>query len=348
MPASVSRAIIQGGVGLVGSTSRTMRATNSDAPTRPRIGARSSTAIGNPRAGRRPRRPSRSRRVAEGRAGGVRVLARDAAHRQRVAAVGRDVDVDRDVVEAEQRDRVGADGRVDAEFDEAQDAGVLVAEAQLLRRGDHAVRDVAVGLARRDRERAGQDRARAASRRPCRRRRSCGRRRRCRARRRSRGSPRRRRTWHQRIVLPLDCGSSTNSSDLADDDRTLQLEAEDVLLFEPDAHERLEDVFGRGFRRHIDVLTQPRERDAHQTTIPNCSLKRTSPSAMSRMSCTSLRNISVRSMPIPNAKPEYSSGSMPGRAQHVRVDHAAAAPLDPARAALEGRVPEVELGATAR
>ena len=60
------------------------------------------------------------------------------------------------VVEAEQRDRVRAELGVEAELVEAQDAVVLVAEAELARRGDHAVGDVAVGLARGDRERAGQ------------------------------------------------------------------------------------------------------------------------------------------------------------------------------------------------
>ena len=185
---------------------------------------------------------------------------------------------------------------------------------ELLRRGDHAVRDVAVGLARGDRERTGQHRARqrhddlvageevaraahdavhggAAV----------------------RGGLAVGRDAHLAPADRLAVGLRLldELEHLADDDRTLQLEAVDVLLLEPDAHERREHVLGGGIRRHIDVLTQPRKRDAHQTTIPNCSLKRTSPSAMSRMSCTSLRNISVRSIPMPNAKPEYSSGSIP-------------------------------------
>ena len=75
------------------------------------------------------------------------------------------------------------------------------------------------------------------------------------------------------------------------------------LLLESDGHERCEDVSRCRIRCQIDVLTQPRKRDAHHTTIPYCSLKRTSPSAMSRMSCTSLRNIRPRSIPMPNAKP---------------------------------------------
>ena len=59
------------------------------------------------------------------------------------------------------------------------------------------------------------------------------------------------------------------------------------------------------------MLAQPRHRDAHQTSSPNGTVKRTSPSTMSRMSSTPCRNISVRSMPIPKAKPEYMSGSIP-------------------------------------
>ena len=111
MPARVRRATIQAGVGLVGSTSRTMRTANSDAPTRPRMGLSSWTATAKPETGSPQLAPQSVAGVAEGRARRVRVLARDAAHRQRVPAVGRDVDVDRDVVEAEERDRVGADGR---------------------------------------------------------------------------------------------------------------------------------------------------------------------------------------------------------------------------------------------
>ena len=44
---------------------------------------------------------------------------------------------------------------------------------------------------------------------------------------------------------------------------------------------------------------------------PNGSENRTSPSTMSRISGIPLRNCRVRSRPMPNAKPEYTSGSMP-------------------------------------
>ena len=182
MPASVSRATIHAGVGRVGSTSRTMRVAKTDAPTRPRIGR----VVDGSRRERPSVRDIRRRRlldrVAEARTGGVRVLARDAADRERVAAVGRDVDLDGDVVEAEQRDRVGADGRVDAE--RRRGAGCRRA-----RRRDRAPAPRRSCRRRRGRRscapRSGTGRAArrpAASRRPCRRRRSCGRRRRCRAR----------------------------------------------------------------------------------------------------------------------------------------------------------------------
>ena len=89
----------------------------------------------------------------------------------------------------------------------------------------------------------------------------------------------------------------------ADDNRAGQLAAVDVFLFQTDANERRLDVFGRGIRWNLDELPQPGDWDAHQSTIPNCLEKRISPSTMSRMSFMSLRNCSVRSIPIPKAKP---------------------------------------------
>ena len=86
-------------------------------------------------------------------------LAGDAAHRQRVRPVRRDGDVEHLVAQAEQLDRVGAERSVaDQVRGEHQDAVVVVAGAQLAAGADHAVADVAVGLARGDREAAGQRR----------------------------------------------------------------------------------------------------------------------------------------------------------------------------------------------
>ncbi len=71
-------------------------------------------------------------RVAEGGTGRVGVLAGDAAQRQGIPPVGRDVDLDGDVVEPEQRDGVGSHRCVDPELDQTQDAGMLAAESQFL------------------------------------------------------------------------------------------------------------------------------------------------------------------------------------------------------------------------
>src|SRR5690606_203939 len=56
--------------------------------------------------------------------------------------------------------------------------------------------------------------------------------------------------------------------------------------------------------REVDVLAQPGKRDPHQISIPKGRVNRTSPSTMSRMSSMPWRNISVRSRPMPKAKPE--------------------------------------------
>src|SRR5207237_10620356 len=92
----------------------------------------------------------------------------------------------------------------------------------------------------------------------------------------------------------------TTDSRRDDDDLPYHDAAPDHRLFE---HGRI--------GRRIHPLPQPRDGYPHQTSIPKARVNRTSPSIMSRMSDTPLRNIRVRSMPMPNAKPEYSSGSTP-------------------------------------
>ena len=229
----------------------------------PRIGRRSSIVTGKPSTGSTT--VTASGGVAERRSGRVRVLARDAADREGVAAVGRHVDLDGGVIQAEQLDRVALPALVEAELGEPQDAVVLVAEAELARGGDHAVGDVSVGLAGRDRERPGQH-----------------------------GAGQR----HDDLVAggevvgaaddaarlgladihlaPVDglavrsAARSTNSRHLADDDRAGHVEAVDVLLFEADLHEGGVHVLERDVLGQVDPLAQPAERDAHQTTIPNC------------------------------------------------------------------------------
>ena len=92
----------------------------------------------------------------------------------------------------------------------------------------------------------------------------------------------------------------------------------------------------------LTEVTFPSNATVHCST-PNAVVNRTSPSTMSRMSPTPERNCRARSMPMPNANPEYSSGSMPQAIEHPRVDHPAAAPLDPARAVAVLGEPDVEL-----
>ena len=204
------------------------------------------------------------------------------------------------VVQAEQGDRVGAELGVEAEALQQQDAVVLLAEAEFARGGDHAVGGVPVGLARGDRERAGQHGAREGRHHDL--------------------------VADREVVGAADDAAGLRLADihlapvdglavglrlrlerqhLADHDGAFEAVrgAVDVFFFEADLHERGVDVFRGGVGGHIRELTKPAQWNAHQTTIPNCWLKRISPSTMSRMSSRSLRNISVRSMPMPKAKP---------------------------------------------
>mgnify|MGYP000996487633 CR=1 FL=1 len=75
------------------------------------------------------------------------------------------------------------------------------------------------------------------------------------------------------------------------------------LLLEADPDEVGGDVGAADARGHVDIVAQPVDGDAHQISNPNWASKRTSPSIMSRMSETPVRNISARSIPIPNANP---------------------------------------------
>ena len=110
-------------------------------------------------------------------------------------------------------------------------------------------------------------------------------------------------TVHQLIVLPFFCGSGVLGEHPADDERAGHTTGVQPLLLEPDGDERGRDGLAVGIRRHRDVLAQPVDGNPHQISIPNCASKRTSPSIMSRMSLTPVRNISARSMPMPNANP---------------------------------------------
>ena len=171
---------------------------------------------------------------------------------------------------------------------------------------DHAVGDMAVGLAGRDLEATGQHRAGQHARRRGRRPRSCVRRR------RSPGacprSPAGRARRRRRCTSGSSCRSSAARLDRSSTRPTtsgpVMSPPWSALLLEADAHERGSDVRagrvrGRGRR---SSRSQDSGR-AHQISIPNCWENRTSPSTMSCMSATPWRSMSARSMPSPNAKP---------------------------------------------
>ena len=88
---------------------------------------------------------------------------------------------------------------------------------------------------------------------------------------------------------------------------TVARQVHDGLDLDAEVDQRLLQVAGGQVGRQVDVLAQPGQiptRMTQCTSMPNARVNRTSPSTMSRMSLTPWRNISVRSMPMPNAKPE--------------------------------------------
>ncbi len=225
-------------------------------------------------------------------------LARDAADGQRIAAVGRDRDVEHLVAHADDGRGVVAGlprtGRQD------DDPVVVVTEGELALRADHAVGDLAVRGTRRDLEAPGQDGA---------------------------GQRDDDEVAGREVAGAADDAAHAATSgadvDLAPADRLLELgellhlehttddevaddtgaDRLDGLDLEARTDEAGSDVAAGLTRGDLDELAEPRQGRAHQASTPNASEKRTSPSTMSRMSLTPLRNISVRSTPMPNAKP---------------------------------------------
>ena len=189
---------------------------------------------------------------------GGRDLARQPAHRERVAAVGRDVELDHRVVRAEQRQRVVA--RLCGVRGQHQDARVVGPDAELPDRGDHPVGHVPVGTARGDREAARQHGARERDDHEV----ADG----------EVGGPADHAPWS---ALPdvdlappdrlLEPGQLLDLQHAADFDRSGDLGRRmDLLDLEPDAHERL----GRRFhRRQVgDVLGQPGLQHTHESDSP--------------------------------------------------------------------------------
>ena len=240
------------------------------------------------------------------------VLARDAANREAVATIRRDIDLDGLAVQAEDRQHVGAGDQPGQGLGVAGEAPrqhddpvVILAQAELTLGADHAGREVPIGLARGDRERALGSRQHAT------------------------GQNHRDQVADLEVVGPADdplgLARAIGLADVdrapvdglaillrlglagehpADDDRALHLAGIQALLLQADLDQSSSDLDAGGFRWDSDIFAQPVDGDTHQISIPNCASKRTSPSIMSRMSETPERNISARSMPIPKANPE--------------------------------------------
>ncbi len=146
-----------------------------------------------------------------------------------------------------------------------------------------------------------------------------------------RGSPVPTSTWHQRMVLPFECVSSSYSRTrpTTSGPDTSAPTSSMASSFSPSMVSRAAtswtDASGGIWTWSRSHENGTRIRAPSRTATVN----RTSPSTRSRMSLMPLRIISVRSMPIPNANPLYRSGSTPAATQDPGVDDAAATPLDP-------------------
>ena len=177
---------------------------------------------------------------------------------------------------------------------------MVVADAEFRGGADHPVRDVPVGLPGGDLEPAGQVRAGQCQRHP---------------------------VTGREVDRPADHAALRGvvrgaGAHLAVADRLLEpgelldrgdLGDHDAVDVVPDLLDGLDLQAGRGEPPgHLGRVgggvypsggQQPGQWDAHQASIPNARLNRTSPSRVSRMSVTPCRTMRVRSMPSPNAKP---------------------------------------------
>ena len=101
----------------------------------------------------------RQHKILKGRTGSVAPLASNTAQRERVTAVRGHVHLSSLIVQAQQLHRIGTKLRVQAQSRKHQDATVIIANAQLTSRSNHASRLVAVSLTSGNRETTGQNSA---------------------------------------------------------------------------------------------------------------------------------------------------------------------------------------------
>lgn len=217
----------------------------------------------------------------------------DPADRQAIATVRGDGDVEDRIVEAQYRPSVLPDLTVSQD----QDAVVLVVDPEFAPGTDHAVADVTVGLAGADLEAAGEHRTG-----------QCG---------------------NDQVPFGEVRGTADDPAslvaeiDLAEPDRLLELrqfldlrhttdqqrasdratEFLDGLDLQADRDQPVRQLTCGYSLGQSSVFLDPTQWCAHQLSIPKAEVKRTSPSTRSRMSVIPWRNIKVRSIPIPKAKP---------------------------------------------
>ncbi len=238
---------------------------------------------------------------AEGRAGEGRDLARDPDHRERVRPVGRDLDVEDPVVEAQVGREVGAQRGLGGQY---EDAAVVVAQAELLLRAQDALRDHAANPRRLHLPHPGQARAR-------------GREGRAQAGGRVGGAAHhlevapRQGDAHEPVVVAGRAHPEValDGLDLAHHHAREAVDHRRDLLH-PDA--RVGEPVGHraGVEIRLDELLEPAVRDLHRPgRPPNCWRKRRSLSKKRRMSSISYLSSATRSIPIPKAQPVTSSGS---------------------------------------
>jgi hypothetical protein len=239
--------------------------------------------------------------VVEGHAVGHRGFARDPTQRQRVGAVGVDLELDDLVAQVEEVEHVVAGpagiGR------QHEDPIVVLAEPELLGGADHPGGEMPVGLAGGDLEASGEhptgqhddhevaggevvrpahDALRLTG---------------------AVGSPDVDLAPVDGLAVLLRLG--LHRQDAPDHQRAGDVVAGTLerLELEPERGQPRREVLGGDVGGQAGVLADPGDRRLHDSSDPKASEKRTSPSNMSRMSSTPWRNIRVRSMPIPKAKP---------------------------------------------
>ncbi|CAB4936018.1 unannotated protein [freshwater metagenome] len=177
---------------------------------------------------------------------------------------------------------------------------MVFAESKLALRADHAVRGVAIGLARRDREPTGQhspwechDDAIASCEVPG-----------------PADDPADSAVHGSDIDLTpanglLELRQLLDHDDMAKDECPDNTFADriDGLHLKPGTNEVLGNIAPALVCGDLDELSEPRNWGTHYDSKPNARVNLMSPSTMSRMSVTPLRNMRVRSIPMPNANP---------------------------------------------